>query len=83
MIWLNLDLNNWDEDDYRVELIASCAVSIENVTPGTEQSYQIEQGRLTAIYDNWSNDVEKTLTYDSAKPEKGWEIHSRPVTPPK
>jgi len=33
LIWLNLDLNNWDEDDYRVELIASCAVSIENVTP--------------------------------------------------
>jgi len=80
LIWLDLDLNNWDEDDYKVELIASCAVSIESV--GSE-SYEIEQGKLTAEYADWRDNVKKTLVYDSAKPEKGWAIHEQPVEPAK
>jgi len=80
LIWLDLDLNNWDEDDYKVELIASCAVSIESV--GSE-SYEIEQGKLTAEYADGRDNVKKTLVYDSAKPEKGWVIHEQPIEPAK
>jgi hypothetical protein len=77
LIWLDLDLKNWDEDDYKVELIASCAVSIGSVHP---DPYQIEKGKLTAEYADGRDNVRKTLVYDSAKPEKGWVIHEQPVT---
>lgn len=79
MIWLDLDLKNWDEDDYKVELIASCAVSIESVN---SESYEIEKGKLTSEYADSRDNVKKTLVYDSAKPEKGWVIQ-QPVTPAK
>jgi len=69
LIWLDLDVRNWDEDDYKVELIASCAVSIESVN---SESYEIEQGKLTSEYANGRDNVKKTLVYDSGKPEKGW-----------
>ena len=80
LIWLDLDLKNWDEDDYKVELIASCAVSIESVN---SESYEIEQGKLTSEYANGRDNVKKILVYDSGKPEKGWVIHEQPVTPAK
>jgi len=80
LIWLDLDLKNWDEDDYKVELIASCAVSIESVN---SESYEIQQGKLASEYADWRDNVKKTLVYDSAKPEKGWVIHEKPVAPAK
>lgn len=80
LIWLDLDLKNWDEDDYKVELIASCAVSIGSVN---SESYEIEKGKLTAEYADGRDNVTKTLVYDSAKPAKGWVIHQQPATPAK
>jgi len=77
LMWLNLDLKDWDEDDYKVELIASCAVSIERVHP---DPYEIEKGKLTSEYVDSRDKVKKTLVYDSAKPEKGWVIQEKAAT---
>ena len=64
------------QDDYKVELIASCAVKIEGVT---SESYEVKQGKLTAEYRDDRDYVIRTRTYDSAKPEKAWMIQQKPL----
>ena len=75
LIWQVLD-SNWEQDDYKVELIVSCFVSIEGV--GSEP-YEIRQGRLTAEYRDLRDNVTSTLTYNSAEPEKAWTIQRKPL----
>ncbi len=77
LIWQVLD-SKWAQDDYKVELIASCAVSIENRSPGSE-SYAVSKGKLTSKYDDYRDNVANTLTYDSAQPEKAWTIQQKPL----
>ena len=77
LIWQVLD-SKWAQDDHKLELIASCAVSIENRSPG-RKPYEIGQGKLTSEYNNYRDNVACTLTYDSAKPEKAWTIQRRPL----
>jgi hypothetical protein len=79
LIWQVLD-DKWAQDDHKLELIASCAVNIENQTAGPDP-YEIKQGKLTSEYiDYRDNYVKRTrmLTYDSAKPEKAWTIQEKP-----
>jgi hypothetical protein len=79
LIWQMLD-DKWAQDDHKVELIGSCAVSIENQTDGPDP-YKIKQGKLTSEYIDYPDNYVKrtrTLTYDSAKPEKAWTIEQKP-----
>jgi hypothetical protein len=73
LIWQVLD-SKWAQDDYKVELIASCFVGIARVA---SEPYEIKQGRLTAEYVDYRDSVANTLMYDSAKPEKAWTIQQK------
>ena len=75
LIWQALD-SKWAQDDYRVELIASCFVDIGGAGP---EPYESRQGKLTAEYVDSRDNVANTLTYDSAKPEKAWTIQQKPI----
>ena len=75
LIWQALD-SKWAQDDYRVELIASCFVDVGAVGP---EPYESRQGQLTAEYFDSRDNVANTLTYDSTKPEKGWTIQKKPT----
>jgi hypothetical protein len=77
LIWQVLD-SKWAQDDYKVELIASCAVSIENRSSGSS-SYEVSKGKLTSEYNDYRDNMTNTLTYDSAKPEKAWTIQRKPL----
>src|SRR6266545_1392158 len=70
LIWLNLDAK-WELDDKKLELIASCFATIESTE---EEPYEIDHGKLTADYINYTDKVQEQLTYDSFKPEKGWAV---------
>jgi len=59
--------SKWAQGDYNVELVASCAVKIEGVR---SESYAVKQGKLTAEDRDDRDNVIRTRTYDSAKPEK-------------
>ncbi len=80
LIWQMLD-DKWAQDDHKVELIGSCAVNIENQTDGPDP-YEIKRGKLTSEYIDYPDNYVKrtrTLTYDSAKPEKAWTIEQKPL----
>jgi hypothetical protein len=80
LIWQMLD-DKWAQDDHKIELIGSCAVNIENQTAGPDP-YEIKQGKLTSEYIDYPDNYVKrtrTLTYDSAKPEKAWTIERKPL----
>jgi hypothetical protein len=78
LIWQVLD-TQWAQDDHKVELVSSCAISIDNQSSGPEP-YEIKQGKLTSEYVDYPDGfVKRTrrLTYDSAKPEKAWIIQDK------
>ncbi|HEV3307187.1 MAG TPA: hypothetical protein VGZ91_12180 [Candidatus Sulfotelmatobacter sp.] len=75
LIWQVLDVQ-WEQHDHKLALIGSCALSIENQTAGPDP-YVIKQGKLTSEYIDYPDNYVKrtrTLTYDSATPEKAWTI---------
>jgi hypothetical protein len=76
LIWQVLD-SKWEQDDYKVELIASCFVDIQGVE---SEPYEIRQGKLNSEYVDSRDRVTNTLTYDSAKPEKAWTIQRKPLS---
>jgi hypothetical protein len=80
LIWQVLD-SKWEQDDYKVELIASCFVDIASVE---SEPYEIGRGKLNSEYVDSRDNVVNTLTYDSAKPEKAWTIQKKhlPVSGP-
>lgn len=82
LIWMALDAK-WQKDDQKLELIASC---FENIGSLDTESYAIKQGKLVAEYIEYKEDsenVQNTLTYDSAEPDKGWTIERKDYSPAK
>jgi hypothetical protein len=80
LTWQVLD-SEWAQDDHKVELIGSCALNIENQSPGPDP-YEIKQGKLTSEYIDYPDNFvrrTRTLTYDSTKPEQSWIIQKKPL----
>jgi hypothetical protein len=75
LIWLDLD-SQWQLADRKMELIGSCSVNIESTR---SESYQVENGKLSAEYRDYNNKLIKNLTYNSGKPQKAWDIEQRPM----
>jgi hypothetical protein len=76
LIWMALDAK-WQKDDQKLELIASCFENIGGLNP---DSYTIKHEKLVAEYIQYKEDsenVQNTLTYDSAEPAKGWTIQRK------
>ena len=77
LVWLAVG-STWQKDDQKIELIGSCFFSVQSTS---SESYTIKQKKLTAEYDRYteSEGTRSTLTYDSAMPEKAWQIEHTPV----
>lgn len=81
LIWMALDAK-WQKDDQKLEVIASC---LENIGSVESESYAIKKGKLIAEYIEYKEDrenVQNTLTYDSAEPDKGWTIERKNYSSP-
>jgi hypothetical protein len=80
LVWLAVG-PMWQKDDQKLELIGSCFFNVQSTS---SESYTIKQKKLTAEYDRYtgSEGTRNTLTYDSAMPQKAWQIEQKPVPRP-
>jgi hypothetical protein len=77
LVWLAMG-STWQKRDQKIELIGSCFFNVQSTS---SESYTIKQKKLTAEYDRYTEPggTRSTLTYDSATPEKAWQIDQKPV----